>query len=543
MATKAGKKQKRNQIEKRRQDRKAKHRQERKGKQYNPRKYLSRNQEAVAQHLIDGEITMISSAGWGFVERFLVFLNELGMFELLDVDGRRFYRKMMAVWLLVMTYEIKVLLGIASMNQVSERLFKDVALMRLIGYTSDQLASGFCQRGGDDSPKPMHKNTLADAVEKLTPEELSTIFNGAVQRLAEHGFFATSGGVFALDSTDLPTTERYSGCGRRTETVRKRTRQKEWVEVEETVYGFKLCALYEIERRLVVAVQVTPIEQHDTTFTLDLIEQAQRNIGDDVIQIVVADRGFLDGQDLWTLKHTWGIDFVVPAKTNMHVTRDARAFARMPGDGQTVFVAQRTGDQRPRHEVQLRGIQEMLSYDQYGDADHQATLNRADFAANPINVLLIQSWNGHVHRPGKEPVFVTSLPVNDPLWVLDTYDLRSLIENCLFRELKQGWTLLAFPKKSQDAVRAHVVLTVLIFNLTNAYRTSTGQDLTQRGIRRQRLAWEEANQVFVFAGDFYAIFDLEELVILLGCEPDICWRVDPDRVRRRYALPTHAQAA
>ena len=148
-----------------------------------------------------------------------------------------------------------------------------------------------------------------------------------------------------------------------------------------------------------------------------------------------------------------------------------------------------------------------------------------------------------MHRPGKEPVFVTSLPVNDPMWVLDTYDLRSLIENCLFRELKQGWTLLAFPKKSQDAVCAHVVLTVLIFNLTNAYRTSSGQDLTQRGIRRQRLAWQEANQVFVFAGDYYAIFDVEELAILLGCEPEICWRVDPDRVRRRYGLPSFEQVA
>ena len=543
MATKAGKKQKRKQYEKRRQQRQAKQRRKRKNKPYNPRKYLSRNQEEVAQRLIDGDITMISSAGWGFVERFLVFLNELGMFELLEVDGSRFYRKMMDVWLLIMTYEIKVLLGIASMNQVGERLFKDVALMRIIGYTSDQLASGFCQRGRDDSTKPMHKNTLADAVEKLTPTELATIFNGAVQRLAVQGFFATSGGVFALDSTDLPTTDRYIGAGRRTVTVRQRTRQKQWVEVEETVYGFKLCALYEVARRLVVAVQVTPIEQHDTTFTLDLIEQARRNIGDDVIQIVVADRGFLDGQDLWTLKHAWGIDFVVPAKTNMHVTRDARAFARTPPDRQTVFVAHRAGDDRQRGAVQLRGIQGVLSYDQYGDADHQAAIDRTDFVPNPINVLLIQSWNGHAHRPGHEPVFVTSLPVIDPLWVLDSYDLRSLIENCLFRELKQGWTLLAFPKKSQDAVRAHVYLTVLIFNLTNAYRTTTGQDLTQRGIRRQRLAWQEANQVFVFAGDFYAIFDVEELAILLGCEPDICWRVDPALVRRRYGIPGYQQAA
>jgi hypothetical protein len=67
------------------------------------------------------------------------------------------------------------------------------------------------------------------------------------------------------------------------------------------------------------------------------------------------------------------------------------------------------------------------------------------------------------------PVFLTSLPVNQPLEVLDAYDLRSLIENCAFRELKQGWLLGKFPKKTEEAVRSHVFLTVVMFNLTNAY--------------------------------------------------------------------------
>jgi hypothetical protein len=38
------------------------------------------------------------------------------------------------------------------------------------------------------------------------------------------------------------------------------------------------------------------------------------------------------------------------------------------------------------------------------------------------------------------------------------------------------------------------------------------------------------------AGDFYALFDIEELFILLGWEPQICWRVDPPAVRKRYGL-------
>ena len=543
MSNKAKKNKKRKEYEKRQAKRVERKRQKRKEKAYNPRRYLTRNQKEVAKRLIDGEVTMISSAGWGFVERFLVFLNELGIFELLEVDGARFYRKMINVGLFIITYEIKILLGIASMNQVTERLFKDVALMRLMGYTADQLASGFCKRGYEDSPKPMHKNTLSDAMEKLKAEELEQIFNGAIQILVRRGVFLESQGVFALDSSDLPTTARYEGAGRRTKMRKKRDRKGQLVEIPETTYGFKLFAVYEMERRLVVAVKVTPINPHDSNFTLDLVRQAEANLGPGILQVLLVDRGFLDGESLWPLKDEMKIDFIVPAKSDMKVAKDARALAKKPHDGAYIFVAERAGDEKQRGQVALRGLKGLLTYNQYGDAEHQTQINRDDFTPNPINVLLIQSWHGHVHEPGKEKAWLTSLSIEDPLFIYDLYDLRSLIENCLFRELKQGWNLLAFPKKTADAVRAHVYLTVLVFNLTNLYRTHLGQDIAELGVRRQRLAWEDANKIFVFAGDYYAIFDLEELLILLGREPEICWRVDPAQVRRTYGLPPLEMAA
>ena len=42
--------------------------------------------------------------------------------------------------------------------------------------------------------------------------------------------------------------------------------------------------------------------------------------------------------------------------------------------------------------------------------------------------------------------------------------------------------------------------------------------------------------MIVFAGDYYGLFDLEEVVILLGVAPATCLRVDPAEVRRRYGL-------
>jgi hypothetical protein len=137
---------------------------------------------------------------------------------------------------------------------------------------------------------------------------------------------------------------------------------------------------------------------------------------------------------------------------------------------------------------------------------------------------------------GEEKVFLTTLAVDDPLAVLEQYGLRSLIENTAFRELKQGWDLESSPKKTEAAVRAHVLLTLVTFTLVNAFRSKTGQTLSKRGIRRWR-AEEEGHSVIAFAGESYALFDIEEVFILLGVVPATCLRADPDTVRRKYGLP------
>lgn len=513
-------------------------RQERQKKPYKPARYLSRNQQEVVKRLLDGEVRMISNASWAFIEPFLLFLQEVGFFEVIGVDGKKFRRQMIEVSLLIMTYSAKVLLGIPSINQVPERLFRDRALMLLIGYSTDQLLSGFCCRGSEDKDKPLPKNVLADAVEKLTAEELAYILNGAVQRLAEYGLFKQSQGHFALDSSDLETTEQYRGVGKKKVTVRKRLPNKQYIEYEQYVYGFKVVVIYEVHLRLIVAAQVAPINHHDSNFSLELLKQAIANLGQGVIKVLLMDRGFLDGETLWTIKHSYGVDFIVPSKAEMHVTTDARAFRRTKADSQYLFRAERAAQgQKLEGQVRLYGVRDVTAYDQYGDADHQTKLNRKDFQPNPINVIVVQQWQGKTYRPGEEKVFLTSLAVDQPLAVLDSYDLRSLIENCAFRELKQGWHLGKFPKKTDDAVRGHVFLTLVIFTLTNAYRTDVGQDLAQAGIRRQRLAWQQSNKVLVVAGDFYALFDLEELFIIFNCQPELCWRVDPPEVRHLYGLP------
>lgn len=220
----------------------------------------------MAPRLTAGQLDLVTLSGWGCVGQFLAFLEELRFLALLDIAGTGFKRVLIPMAQLLLTYHLKILLGIGSINAVPTRLFRDHALLTLMGYTTTQLRAGFCQRG-QLAAGPMHKNTLADAVERLSAEELTTLLNQTVQRLVAHGFFRTSAGHFALDASDLATSAKYRGAGLTKRTERKVTKQRQIVEVEHWIYGFKVLLVYEVRLRLVAAAMVVPINQHESPNT------------------------------------------------------------------------------------------------------------------------------------------------------------------------------------------------------------------------------------------------------------------------------------
>ena len=245
----------------------ARHRRRRRRVSHQIWRRLTRDQQEVAKRVSGGDISLVTISGWGFLASFLAFLDELNFYALLDIEGSGFKRVMIPISRIIMTYQLKILLGIPSINLVPTKLFRDKALLKLIGYTTTQMQVGFCQRG-NLAAGPMHKNTLADAVERLSAAELEHLLNGTARRLAERGFFKNSKGHFALDATDLETTAKCSGAGLKKYTEWKGQKGKESVKVERLAYGFKVLIVYDVHLRLVVAAKVVPIQKHESQFTL-----------------------------------------------------------------------------------------------------------------------------------------------------------------------------------------------------------------------------------------------------------------------------------
>ena len=359
----------------------------------------------------------VVGAGWGFLDHFFIFLFSLGFFARVDFRLKRAKRVMVPTLLLILTYEVKRLLGIASMNQLEEHLFRDTALLKIIGFTARQIQEGFCQRGKGKRRGPMHRDTLGDFLSRFTAKEVDFILGEAVRVLVKHKL--VRGKTYILDATDLPTTKRYPGCGVKKVVKRVRSKEGKEVEVVEYIYGYKLLVLMEARHKLVVAARVVKINEHEKNFTKGLVREAQRRTGG-AVKVLLVDRGFIDGVLLWWLGKEMGIRFVIPARRNMEVSQDIRGFRCEEADGQRVFWEE-------TKEVKVLGVRGLLSYDQFGEEGHKRRKGRKDFQAHPINAVMVVRWEGREYEPGEEKVFLTILPVCRPLRVLEQYDLRSEI--------------------------------------------------------------------------------------------------------------------
>jgi hypothetical protein len=506
------------------------------------------------KQVVDGVYRLDEGA---MLDDFFHFLRGIGVMTLLEeAHGAAIQREMVPFVQYVLLYGLKTLFGIESINALPSLLFSDEALMQLVGFNAQQARQGICQRGAtkrqeERAPGPLCPDTLAKNIVKWNLRDLEAVFNGAIRALAKAGVFGAKVTGIA-DGTDLETTARYTGCGQVTRQVRLEDRHGRVHEIEVTVYGWKVLLLIDAVTKIPLAVIVGQIQEHEALWTRALVTQARMNLaGYARLAKVVFDKGFLDGTTLWWLDQH-GIRFVVPAKTTMAVTADARAQAAA---GEGITVGRRVHTVRhgqgktawtERLETEVVGITGLTTYDQYGTPEHGHHANRRDCQANLINAVVVRQWQGKDYGLGGKTVFLTNAPVDQPLRPFDDYDDRSLIENCCIKEAKQQWELGHPPQKTARAVRVHVVFTLLMFALATAYRLQceqedTGAESVGWQCWRRQLLEHNRDKVIVFAQGYYGIFHVAEYSLLLGAKlknvpPGIGTLQD---VLARYGLTGH----
>jgi hypothetical protein len=374
-------------------------------------------------------------------------------------------------------------------------------------------------------------DTLANHIVTIGPRRIENFFNRCIEQLAKQGVFPKIIHA-ACDATLYETTNKFKGCGcvTRQRKVKARGYRKsgELKEVSVTLYGWKVWAIYEIKTGIPLAIKIDTIEKPDNLHSLAVLQQAKENVKiSSTIDSLVLDRGFLDGKVLYDID-LQGLEFVIPLKRNMEAANDARQLA-LDCDSFTpvtreVEVVHGYGKKKYTEKVltSLVGVPDLLTCDWFNPQGSNVNSSKKDYVPIPLNAVVVKTWDNKTPPLEKQVVFVTNIDIKDPFITFDRYDERSLMENKLFREVKQNWHFEHPPKKTKEGVYVQTYMTMGMKALTTAFLKWQEQQLQLEALGKQS-TWQmyrrklkvlNRNKLIVFVGQHFGIFPSHEVFML-----------------------------
>jgi len=257
--------------------------------------------------------------------------------------------------------------------------------------------------------------------------------------------------------------------------------------------GYKLATLRTLldTAGLLTQIELGSIQTHDMALCRELLftSPALRR-GD----LVLEDRGFLDGATLTHLKGQRGVDVIVPLKSNMHAYSEAVALAEMD-------AAWQPHPSRPAHQVAfVKGVEHV-----WAECDV------------PLNACVIRFYDKR-KQASDYIVLVTTDPQLTAEWIVRHYEERPEIEQD-YQQLKSGgWQLQKLSTTRYTEIVFYILSVVLssslyqLFSNTQAGSRFAGQ--TRAAIEMEQLKTRRTH-VIVYAGGYFEIFETFSFVRLV----------------------------
>jgi hypothetical protein len=463
-------------------------------------KLMKENGAYVRRMLKKGRYDDASMTGWGRLDE---VIGVMALFKVFDIfaEIKVDVREDCAIprWFINNTLALKLVLGEKGINSIQDGMFKDPAVLKILGCTAREIREGFDPDRNKEENKPCNVDSLRYSVENTEPREFEEAFRKHRREVWKHKSLRTY--TYIMDATKMAVYGDYCGAGEMTTTEEvlqkdgttelKRKKQK----------GFKLVTLNRLVEGQIIAeaARLLPINEHEITVSDDLINEIVDERGEEAIGTLLIDRGFLDGKRIkkWRKK---GIHVIVPLKENMQLLKDMQGLVKIKG-----------GIKTEREGLTVWGFKDLETLDSY---------------EGKLNGLLVTRFKGRAVKQKYQWGFATTLPVATDKQVLesfDKYDDRSLVENKQYRELKQGYFLKQFSGKTESSVNYHIYFSLIMMNIISLYKITNiekYEKLLDKGIRLIRRQYLGPRlQLIVYVDGYYTILELLEFMNLLGRPP------------------------
>ena len=472
---------------------------------------LRQSQKRVRSLLKQGKYDDMSLTSYGRLGQFFDFVFRLGFIKIVDNLDIQKRKNGIDNLHLALLWFAKAVLGFEYVDNL-KYMFRDKHLMKLCGFSKEDIDDGYSKRTTKNGRKPVHTDSVRNFGSKLTTQLSEQFFTEIVQVIQDKD--QITGGTFALDAKYVSVSGKKMGFAEMGYDP----------HANEYRNGYKLFMLQNVEKghEYIICASLQPGNQDERAMLLPMVEKATEVLGEDAIDLLLIDRGYLSGPNLHKLKHEYGIDFIIPGMKNMDVVKDAE---------------QLTESDHPRHhfktvsdKYEVAGCWGMQSYGAYASEKrlrdqgriHQRGRQRQ---TTPINVLLVKDNTPQSGDGPRIMSYLTSLPMGredsaeDLFGLFNRYRQRWAVENNGFKELTSYWNLTKMPGGKFNTICTHLFFTLAAYNLVLLFKTKEAVKMMGHSMATiRRLLFESEPEVVIYAQGCYAMLQLDE-IMALGVNP------------------------
>jgi len=133
-------------------------------------------------------------------------------------------------------------------------------------------------------------------------------------------------------------------------------------------------------------------------------------------------------------------------------------------------------------------------------------------------------------QPGEKQIhsYLTSLAVKDAVEIIITYHQRIQVDNSVIKMLKSYLTLENWPSHNLEAVKNHVLMVCLVFNMIQLFRSQRGRSFSGQSIAKLQKEFLGQLAIAIYAGQEYVILTFEEFVQAVARSAGIVFEPLPD---------------
>jgi hypothetical protein len=417
--------------------------------------------------------------------------------------------------------------------------------------------TGFNDRNLYPRQTPCDQDYLRKLARDTPPEALEDWYNRHVAALYGQLGAWDSEGLFLGDGTYLfvPDNPHYEGSQRllfdeHNHPVSQKQEQ-EMTKAQRARCRWRRCYKAVLllhcdaagERFVIVGLRVLRADESEATAFWPLVDTFVAHAGRGVIHILLLDRGFVNGPQIGRLKQEYGIDTVIPVRSDMDIRKDVEGLRQLP----TLWE-----EYQPTHRPPLPDVT-AASHGrpphptaQKRERQRQKTLARrqAERAAEPRDPSRIRertllgrfagltSWwdcpvpltgvySREIYADGHEENWL--LVTTGDQWparrVRDLYGLRTDVEE-RHRQVKCFWDLTRFHSTAWNLIVNQTVFVCLTYSLLQIHLWRQGhQELNRRTWPTSRRLLPDADRVIVYRQQYFGFFTLlEHMELTLSLE-------------------------